>query len=295
MAFVVKISSGLGNQMSQYAFGQLLKHLYPEAEVRYHIACEGKIHNGYELSRIFPDIELEEASAKELRPFGIIVGWRRLTKICKLFRQRAYIRQIYETRYPVDERVWKLDIKQNYYFQGTWHNYDYSEILPRLRQLFRFDTSASTEQSSSIQSAHIEGSCCSQKIESTNSVAIHIRRGDFVKMGYAICDDQYYKRAIEMIEARVANPFYFIFSDDTEYASRLFSTLENKEIVTGNTGEKSYLDMYLMSLCKHNIMANSTFSYWPALLNKNEDKIIIRPKMQTPDREAWEAKGVIKI
>ncbi len=295
MAFVVKISSGLGNQMSQYAFGQLLKHLYPEAEVRYHIACEGKIHNGYELSRIFPDIEIQEASAKELRPFGIIAGWRRLTKICKLFRQRAYIRQIYETRYPVDERVWKLDIKQNYYFQGTWHNYDYSEILPRLRQLFRFEVSTPILDSGITYTRPIEEPCWSQKIESTNSVAIHIRRGDFVKMGYTICDDQYYKRAIEMIEARVANPFYFIFSDDTEYAGRLFSTLDNKEIVTGNTGEKSYLDMYLMSLCKHNIMANSTFSYWPALLNKNEDKVIIRPKMQTPDREAWEAKGVIKI
>ncbi|MCQ2201752.1 MAG: alpha-1,2-fucosyltransferase [Bacteroidales bacterium] len=295
MAFVVKISSGLGNQMSQYAFGQLLQHLYPEADVRYHIACEGKIHNGYELGRIFPDIQIQEADAKELRAFGIIVGWRRLSKICRLFKQRTYIRQVYETRYPVDERVWKLDIKQNYYFQGTWHNYDYSEILPRLRRMFKFDVSAPIEHSSSTLSDHIESSSYSQKIESTNSVAIHIRRGDFVKMGYAICDDRYYKRAIDMIESKVENPFYFIFSDDTEYAGSLFSGLANKEIVTGNTGEKSYLDMYLMSLCKHNIMANSTFSYWAALLNKNEDKIIIRPKMQTPDREAWEAKGVIKI
>lgn len=114
-------------------------------------------------------------------------------------------------------------------------------------------------------------------------------------MGYAICDDQYYRRAIEMIEAKVANPFYFIFSDDTEYAKHLFASLENKEIVTGNTGANSYLDMYLMSKCKHNIMANSTFSYWPALLNENQNKVIIRPKMQTPDREAWEAKGIIKI
>lgn len=284
MAFVVKISSGLGNQMSQYAFGQLLKHLYPEAEVRYHIACEGKIHNGYELSRIFPDIEIQEASAKELRPFGIIAGWRRLSKICRLFKQRAYIRQVYETRYPVDERVWKLDVKKNYYFQGTWHNYDYSEILPRLRKMFCF--AMPTIDTCSIWL---------QEIETENSVAIHIRRGDFVKLGYAICTEEYYKRAIEIIEARVANPFYFIFSDDTEYAKQLFASLENKEIVVGNTGANSYLDMYLMSKCKHNIMANSTFSYWPALLNKNEDKIIIRPKTQTPDREAWEAKGVIKI
>lgn len=284
MAFVVKISSGLGNQMSQYAFGQLLQHLYPEAEVRYHIACEGKIHNGYELGRIFPDIEIQEASAKELRPFGIIAGWRRLSKICRLFKQRAYIRQVYETRYPVDERVWKLDVKKNYYFQGTWHNYDYSEILPRLRKMFWF--AMPTIDTCSIWL---------QEIETKASVAIHIRRGDFVKMGYAICDDQYYRRAIEMIEAKVANPFYFIFSDDTEYAKHLFASLENKEIVTGNTGANSYLDMYLMSKCKHNIMANSTFSYWPALLNENQNKVIIRPKMQTPDREAWEAKGVIKI
>ncbi len=284
MAFVVKISSGLGNQMSQYAFGQLLQHLYPEADVRYHIACEGKIHNGYELGRIFPDIQIQEASAKELRPFGIIAGWRRLTKICKLLMTQNYIRQIYETRYPVDERVWKLDIKKNYYFQGTWHNYDYSEILPRLRKMFSF--AMPTIDTCSIWL---------QEIETENSVAIHIRRGDFVKLGYAICTEEYYKRAIEIIEARVANPFYFIFSDDTEYAKQLFASLENKEIVVGNTGANSYLDMYLMSKCKHNIMANSTFSYWPALLNKNEDKIIIRPKMQTPDREAWEAKGVIKI
>lgn len=285
MAFVVKISSGLGNQMSQYAFGQMLKHLYPEAEVRYHIACERDIHNGFELARIFPDIKIHEASEKELRPFGIFEGWRRLSKIGRLFMRRRYIRQAYTTCYPVDERVWHLDIKQNIYFQGTWHNYDYSEILPLLRKLFRFDISLYAQSISDW----------SEKIEKSNSVAIHLRRGDFVKMGYAICSDDYYKRAIEIIESKVSNPFYFIFSDDTEYASKLFDKIENKEIVIGNTREKSYLDMYLMSKCKHNIIANSTFSYWPALLNLNEEKIIIRPKMQTPDREAWETTGIIKI
>lgn len=284
MAFVVKISSGLGNQMSQYAFGQMLKHLYPEAEVRYHIACEKNIHNGYELARIFPDIEIEEANAKELGSFGIFDGWRRLSKVGRFIMRRRYIRQAYTTCYPVDERVWKLDIKQNYYFQGTWHNYEYNEILPKLRVLFRFDIPTDENILNWVE-----------KIEGCNSVSIHIRRGDFVKMGYAICSGEYYKRSIEMIEAKTANPFYFIFSDDTEYARELFSGIQNKEIVSGNTGEKSYLDMYLMSICKHNIMANSTFSYWPALLNKNSDKIIIRPKMQTPDREAWEAIGIKKI
>ncbi|MDO4462208.1 MAG: alpha-1,2-fucosyltransferase [Bacteroidia bacterium] len=284
MTLVVKISSGLGNQMSQYAFGQMLKHIYPEADVRYHIACERQIHNGYELARIFPNIEIDEASKAELRSFGIIERCRRLSKIGRLIMKHKYIRQEYTTCYPVDERVWHLDIKRDYYFQGTWHNYDYSDILPRLRELFMFDISDNTAIDSWVE-----------KIRKDNSIAIHIRRGDFVKLGYAICTDDYYKRAIAMIEVKVSNPHYFIFSDDTEYAKELFCFIENKDIVTGNIGEKSYLDMYLMTQCKHNIIANSTFSYWAALLNENEGKIIIRPKMQTPERESWETKGIIKI
>ena len=72
---------------------------------------------------------------------------------------------------------------------------------------------------------------------------------------------------------------YFIFSDDIEYAKMYFSNLKNAEYVSGNRKEDSYRDMQLMSLCKHNIIANSTFSYWGAFLNRNVEKVVIAPRI----------------
>ncbi len=88
---------------------------------------------------------------------------------------------------------------------------------------------------------------------------------------------------MEEIEKRIQSPVYFIFSDDSEFVKKEFSYLKQYYVVENNRGRDSYRDMQLMSKCKHNILANSTFSFWGGCLNTNADKIVVEPAMIAKD------------
>lgn len=114
-----------------------------------------------------------------------------------------------------------------------------------------------------------------------NSVSVHIRRGDYLNPENAemfgnICTDAYYESAVMLLKKQIPDAQFYIFSDDIKYAGGKY-TGEEYTIVDINHGKDSFYDMWLMSKCKHNICANSTFSFWGARLNGNEGKIIIRP------------------
>lgn len=114
-----------------------------------------------------------------------------------------------------------------------------------------------------------------QQIKESDSVSIHIRRTDYLdkQNTYIILKEEYYKRAIVIITEKVKNPRYFFFSDDIEWVKKNFPHKEDSIFLSN----EDYEDLTLMSLCKHNIIANSTFSWWGAWLNKNPDKIIVAP------------------
>lgn len=116
-----------------------------------------------------------------------------------------------------------------------------------------------------------------KEIESRNAVSIHIRRTDYIDKGYHLISDSYYKRAMKYIARNIDNPHFYIFSDDIDWVENNMDFNYPHTFVKINRGRDSYLDMYLMSLCKHNIIANSTFSWWGAWLNKNPEKIVIAP------------------
>lgn len=137
------------------------------------------------------------------------------------------------------------------------------------------------------------------EMQACNSVAIHVRLGDYLKFAniYGNCaTPNYYKDAIEYIKKKVNNPVFYLFSNDIPEAKKLFN--DEKIIpVDINQGDKSYMDMYLMSQCKHCIVANSSFSWWGAWLNSNPTKIVVAPKKwvnTSPSPDIW-AKGWIKI
>ncbi len=120
-------------------------------------------------------------------------------------------------------------------------------------------------------------------IKKHESISIHIRRGDYISnkstnKTHGVCSLEYYKKAVEYISEKVHNPFFFIFSDDVEWVTKNLKIPYQNKIVTANIKTNNYNDMRLMSGCKHNIIANSSFSWWGAWLNKNPDKIVIAPK-----------------
>lgn len=120
-----------------------------------------------------------------------------------------------------------------------------------------------------------------EEMRNNQSISVHIRRGDYLnaenaQMFGGICTEEYYQAAISLIEKEVTDAHFYIFSDDIPYAREKY-TGEKFTIVDMNHGEDSFYDMWLMSQCRHNICANSTFSFWGARLNDNQRKIMVRP------------------
>ncbi len=114
----------------------------------------------------------------------------------------------------------------------------------------------------------------------TNSVSIHIRRGDYVNnIHHPLCDLEYYYKALHHIKSNITTPHFFIFSDDIEWAKNNLQMHDATFVSNGDLSEVE--ELLLMSTCSHNIIANSTFSWWAAYLNKNEHKIVIAPKQWT--------------
>ena len=113
-------------------------------------------------------------------------------------------------------------------------------------------------------------------IKSTQAVSLHIRRGDYVKLGWQL-PMSYYEDAIRYIKSKIKNPYFYIFSNDCEYVRNNLKIDSPAAIVDINPPNKGYYDLELMRNCKHNIIANSTFSWWGAWLNNNPEKIVIAP------------------
>lgn len=110
------------------------------------------------------------------------------------------------------------------------------------------------------------------------TVAVHVRRTDYLKDDrYGFLGEGYYRDAIAFIRKKISNPLFVFFSDDLEWCKSQFKDLPVIFFADENWKE-DYLQLHLMSLCRHQIIANSSYSWWGAWLNKNEDKIVIRPE-----------------
>ncbi len=268
---IVRISAGLGNQMFQYALAFALEKQKKDS-VKLDISefAYRKHHQGYELERIF-NITSSYATYDEVAKIAdtckSLSAWfrRDILKI-KLHTQGTLYKESGFEYNPL------LKDMHNTYFQGFWQSWKYfQDVEQELRNQFTFKTLLSPENT-----------ICANAMATCESVAIHVRRGDYTKprrwkeIG-SICSLDYYNWAIAHIREQLKeNVHFFIFSDDMEWVKNNLP-LENATYVSWNNGAESYNDMRLMSLCKHNIIANSSFSWWGAYLNANPDKIVIAP------------------
>lgn len=153
----------------------------------------------------------------------------------------------------------------------------YADILPEIRKLIRFPEIEDDQK----REANRE---MLQKIKEYNAVSVHIRRGDYLQPENAamfgnICTEEYYESALKYMRGHMDHPHFFLFSDDVAYVREHYRG-EEYTIVDINHGKDSFYDMQLMSQCRGNICANSTFSFWGARLNERSDKIMIRPTKQ---------------
>ncbi len=131
------------------------------------------------------------------------------------------------------------------------------------------------------------------KMSSENSVSIHVRRGDYIQEKYTLLSREWYGKAIAYINKHVKNPVYYVFSNDIKWARENLKIDEPHTFVDWNQGEDSYNDMRLMTFCKHNIIANSTFSWWGAFLGNPKNRIVIMPDNWIPWAPKWEQEIIV--
>lgn len=246
---IISFSSGLGNQIFQYYFYLYLKSKYPNDTIwGYYDNQWLKSHDGLIIDKVF-NINLPKSN-KFIWIYGTI-----LRIIYKYFKI-AVCKDNYQ------------DIERTMYI-GFWQDLKY---LSNNNLSFKIDKESLTENNLRII----------KLIESTNSIAIHIRRGDYQLPQYRnifgnVCTIDYYQNALNIINNQISQPTYFVFSDDISWVKENIPCLQEAYFIDFNTGKQSFMDMYLMSLCKHNIIANSTFSFFGAYFNKNLDKTVIYP------------------
>lgn len=264
--YIVKFNGGLGNQMFQFAFGLSLEK-YTNIPVIFDMSFfDKKYARPYELN-VF-NLNIKKADNLWLK-----LKLKTVWKLRKRLNKKSFLGLNFysEPHFEFDENLFK--IKPNTYIEGFFQSEKYfKDIEFELRKNFRFKESFDETNQALIE-----------KINQTNSVSIHIRRGDYIKKKryqkvYAACSVDYYKRAVEYIAQRYDNPVLFIFSDDIPWVKENLHLSYETVHVTNNTAGKNYEDMHLMSLCRHNIIANSSFSWWGAWLNKNKDKVVIAPE-----------------
>jgi hypothetical protein len=275
---IMKIIGGLGNQMFQYALGRSIA-LKNNVELKVDISGfdSYKLHS-YSLDKF--NIVENIATEKEVKKF---TQWKievrdDIKKYYKIFDNTFdYIIPYYKRKY-VKERNYTFDynilkIKDNAYLDGYWGSEKYFlEIESIIRKDFTL------KQESDLSNLKI-----ADKILDTNSISVHFRRGDYVADQktneiHGTCSLDYYYKAIEDICKYVLDPHFFIFSNDPLWVKENFSIPYPMNLITVNGPEKNYEDLHLMSLCKHHIIANSTFSWWGAWLGKNKDKRVYTPK-----------------
>ena len=164
-----------------------------------------------------------------------------------------------------------LGLKRTLYLTGYWQNEKYfKDIAKIVRQDFNIKTDVLPADNA-----------IRKKLSSVNSVSVHFRLGDYLsnpnaKNFHGILDPNYYKRAIAKINELVADAHFFIFSDDIDWVKENFMFEQEHTFVSHE--RQAAADMHLMSVCKHHIIANSSFSWWGAWLNPNPDKIVVAPK-----------------
>ncbi len=265
---IIQVAGGLGNQLQQYALYRKFVSLGREARLDvswFDEKNQEKMSAKRELELNYFDRLLYETCTAEEKAH--LVGGEGLSGKLrrKLLPFTLHRFQESEMYHP------QLLSMDNVYISGHFacEKY-YADIMFSLQEKIQFPESKNPLNHE-----------MAQEMRKRPSVSIHVRRGDYLdeenkKLFGGICTDSYYDCAVNMIREAVPDSHFYVFSDDIPYVKEKYQGNEFT-IVDINHGRDSFYDMWLMSNCKHNICANSTFSFWGARLNKNENKIMVRP------------------
>jgi hypothetical protein len=271
---IVKIWAGLANQMFQYALYRSFKEKGKSAFVDTGTFTPKWDFEDISIADIFPMLKIENANPTLIKMFNIrregIIGKAvyKIKRLTKLINYNArYIKE-----HNLSYNSFLFDLDGDYYLEGFWQSQSYFEnITDKIRDEFQF-----------VPFKDKKNKKLENYLQKNNSVSVHVRKGpDYIKKSIVkgTCEVDYYKNAMQYISNNVDSPKFIVFSDNVAWCKKYLDFC-NPEYVDWNpsAGYGNHFDMQLMSICKHNIIANSSYSWWGAWLNNNSSKIVIGPK-----------------
>ena len=264
---VVRLRGGLGNQLFQYAAGfSLAKHHGVPLKLDLYTYTKHK-YRKYELGHF--NIEEHLATREEVHRF---TGSNFLVRF--LNKRENYLRcpgVFAQPHYHFFEDFLKLP--SPLYLSGYWQSEKYFlSIASAIRSMYTLK-----------QPLDARNEALAAEMASGESVAVHVRLGDYAsnqqyQSFFGTLDAAYYRAAIDHLMQHRSNLRFYVFSDSVAKAKSMFSDLPHATFVDHNQRDQAYKDLWLMSRCRHNIIANSTFSWWGAWLNANPNKLVVAPQ-----------------
>jgi hypothetical protein len=261
---IVKIQGGLGNQLFQYAAARRLA-LQHSTTLKVDLGTyRNDSLRDFELSKFHT--EMSAASTEEVRALKAEGSWQRFRSRLTPYSRRRFYKEPhfhYDARFP--------ELGPQVYLQGYFQSAAYfAPVAENIRAEFRFRN----EVIAPVQE-HVDD------LLQGNSVALHIRRGDYknpeTEKVHGILRPEYYLQATRLISDRLPDARFFLFTDDAAWVKQHFD-LPGAQLVSNIYTQNHYQDLYLMSRCRHQVIANSSFSWWGAWLNPNPGKLVIAPK-----------------
>ena len=282
---VVRVAGGIGNQLFSYAAGRRLAVANSMELVIDNVS--GFIHDKkykrtYQLDKFSIPCRVA-TNVERMAPFA-----RLRQKIrCKSSEFRKYVNRTYVRQDGIDfdERLLKTKWNSSLYLHGYWQSENYFKDI---QHIIRQDLLIDFPRNNDILAL-------ANKIKDTNSVMVHLRYFDDVNLNSIYnLPISYYIGAKSFIEEKITNPYYFVFSDNPNIAKQHCDIFPKERTIYVFNNADACVDLWMMSLCKHAIIANSTFSWWGAWLSTNKNKYILCPALHiTSGTSGWGFKGLI--
>lgn len=253
---ICRLHGRLGNQMFQYAAARAMS-----ARLSVSVALdprEALAKGEGVLTRVF-DLPLSDSPrlppARKNLPAYLLWRWLGLSPRFRREQRLGYNAEIENWTAPC-------------YLHGYWQSERYfAQQADLIRADFTFPDFTNSQNAD-----------MAARIVETNAIALHVRRGDYLALGqHAVCDEAYYLAALDIVREGIKNPTVYVFSDDPDWAKSNLPLPCEKVVVDFNGPETDFEDMRLMSLCQHNVIGNSSFSWWAAWLNANPNKRVAGP------------------
>ncbi len=285
---IVRIWEGLGNQMFQYA--------YARKRMAESVPVSLDLNRAY--IEAFPTFKNNTFRCNRIQKFHLTIPSMNVEKYGRYFYMRRKTRLEKSICFLAEHRLWPYAfieeetehysrkaacVKGNVYLKGWFQDQRYFEGI-RKELLHEFTPRKKIRLSSDLL----------RMVRSRNSVAIHVRRGDYVRLGWTL-SRAYYIQTKELLEKKIEAPVFFVFSDDYFWVKENIPFKETDRVfyIDEICRLEDYEQLLLMSSCRAQIISNRTFSWWAARLNTNSDKLVFMPKKDVQLNPGLEIKGSI--